>query len=105
MIYGGLKKPGEIQKLLQAVAWQVGSEVSFRGLGEIVGIDPKTVQRYLGILGNAFVIFRLNSFSRNLRNEIKANCKIYFYDNGIRNAIIGQLQPLALRQDSGWLRV
>jgi uncharacterized protein len=105
LIYGGLKKPGEIQKLLQAVAWQVGSEVSFRELGEIVGIDPKTVQRYLGILENAFVIFRLNSFSRNLRNEIKANCKIYFYDNGIRNAIIGQLQPLALRQDSGWLRV
>ncbi len=103
LIYGGLKKPGVIQKLLQAVAWQVGSEVSFRELGEIVGIDPKTVEKYLGILEKAFVIFRLNSFSRNIRNEIKANCKIYFYDNGIRNAIIGQLQPLPLRQDTGQL--
>jgi len=103
LMYGGLKKPGEIQSLLQALAWQVGNEVSFRELGEMAGIDPKTAERYTRILEMAYVIFRLGSFSRNLRNEIKTNRKIYFYDNGIRNALIGQLQPLAVRQDTGQL--
>jgi len=103
LIYGNLKKPEEIQKLLQAIAYQVGNEVSLRELGEIVGVDPKTAERYIGILEKAFIIFRLNPFSRNLRNEIKSNRKIYFYDNGIRNAVIGQLQPLSARQDIGQL--
>lgn len=103
LIYGNLKKPEEIQKLLQAISYQIGNEVSLRELGEIVGIDPKTAERYIGILEKAFIIFRLSPFSRNLRNEIKSNRKIYFYDNGIRNAIIGQLQPLSARQDIGQL--
>lgn len=103
LIYGNLKKPEEIQKLLQAIAYQVGNEVSLRELGETVGIDPKTVERYINILEKAFIIFRLNPFSRNLRNEIKSNRKIYFYDNGIRNAVIGQLQPVSARQDIGQL--
>ncbi|OFX57994.1 MAG: ATPase [Bacteroidetes bacterium GWA2_30_7] len=103
LMYGNLKKPEEIQKLLQAIAYQVGSEVSMRELGEIVGSDPKTIERYITVLERAFVIFRLFPFSLNLRNEIKTNRKIYFYDNGIRNAVINQLQPLAARQDIGIL--
>jgi uncharacterized protein len=103
LMYGNLKKPEEIQKLLQALAYQVGNEVSLRELGETVGVDPKTIARYIGFLEQAFVIFRLQPFSRNLRNEIKSHHKIYFYDNGIRNAIIGQLQSLQARNDVGQL--
>ena len=103
LIVGNLNKPLEISKLLQALAYQTGSEVSMRELSEIAGIDPKTVDRYIDILEKAFVIFSLNPLSRNLRNEIKKNRKIYFYDNGIRNALIGQLQPLSVRQDKGHL--
>jgi uncharacterized protein len=103
LIVGNLNKPIEIQKLLQALAFQIGNEVSMRELSEIVGIDPKTVDRYIDILEKAFVVFRLNPLSRNLRNEIKTNRKVYFYDNGIRNALIGQLQPFSIRQDKGQL--
>ena len=103
LLYGNLKKPDEIRNLLQAIAFQVGNEVSYRELGQIVGLDPKTIERYISILEKAFIVFRLGSFSRNLRNEIQTGRKIYFYDNGIRNAVIGQLQPLAIRQDIGAL--
>lgn len=103
LMYEGLKKPTVIKKLLKALAYQVGSEVSLQELGQTVGIDPKTVNTYIDILEKAFIIFRLAPLSRNLRNEIKAKNKIYFYDNGIRNAVIGQLQPLAIRQDVGIL--
>jgi uncharacterized protein len=103
LLYGNLKKPDEIRDLLQALAFQVGNEVSYRELGQITGLDPKTVERYIDILEKAFIVFRLGSFSRNLRNEIRTGRKIYFYDNGIRNAVIGQLQPLAIRQDIGAL--
>lgn len=103
LMYEGLKKPTVIKKLLKALAYQVGSEVSLQELGQTVGIDPKTVNTYIDILEKAFIIFRLAPLSRNLRNEIKAKNKIYFYDNGIRNAVIGQLQPLAIRQDAGIL--
>jgi len=103
LLYGNLKKPDEIRNLLQAIAYQVGNEVSYRELGQITGLDPKTVERYISILEKAFIVFRLGSFSRNLRNEIRTGRKIYFYDNGIRNAVIGQLQPLAIRQDIGAL--
>jgi uncharacterized protein len=103
LMYGNIKKPTEIQKLLQALAYQIGNEVSLRELSEVVDLDPKTVDRYIDILEKAFVVYRLNPFSRNLRNEIKANRKVYFYDNGIRNALIGQFQPLASRQDVGQL--
>lgn len=103
LMYEGLKKPTVIKKLLKALAYQVGSEVSLQELGQTVGIDPKTVNTYIDILEKAFIIFRLAPLCRNLRNEIKAKNKIYFYDNGIRNAVIGQLQPLAIRQDVGIL--
>ncbi len=103
LMFGNIKKPEDIKKLLQALAFQVGSEVSLRELGEIVGLDPKTIDRYISILEKAYVVFKLNPLSRNLRNEIKTNRKIYFYDNGIRNAVIGQLQPISIRQDIGQL--
>jgi len=103
LMYEGLKKPNAIKKLLQALAFQVGSEVSLQELGQTIGIDPKTVNVYIDILEKAYIIFRLTPLSRNLRNEIKAKNKVYFCDNGIRNAVIGQLQPLAIRQDIGIL--
>ena len=103
LMYEGLKKPTVIKKLLQALAFQVGNEVSLQELGQTVGVDPKTIDTYIDILEKAFIIFRLTPLSRNLRNEIKAKNKVYFYDNGIRNAVIGQLQPLAIRQDIGVL--
>ena len=103
LMFGNIKKPEDIKKLLQALAYQVGNEVSLRELGETVGLDPKTIDRYISILEKAYVIFRLNPLSRNLRNEIKTNRKIYFYDNGIRNAVIGQLQAFSVRQDIGAL--
>ena len=103
LIYGNIKKPDLVQKLVQALAHQVGNEVVYKELGEITGMDPKTVGHYIEVLEKAFVIFRLPSFSRNLRDEIKTNRKIYFYDNGIRNAVIGQLQPVSTRQDIGAL--
>lgn len=103
LMFGNLKKPEEIQKLLQAISYQIGNEVSYRELGELMNLDPKTVERYISILEKAFVIFKLTSFSRNLRNEIKSGKKIYFFDNGIRNGVIGQFQLFQARQDKGAL--
>ncbi|KAF0202464.1 MAG: hypothetical protein FD170_1931 [Bacteroidetes bacterium] len=103
LIYGNIKKPEMIQRLVQALAWQVGSEVSYTELAQITGIDPKTTSAYIDVLEKAHILFRLPSFSRNLRNEIKTNRKIYFYDNGIRNAVIGQFQALNNRTDIGAL--
>lgn len=103
LMFGNIKKPKEIQKLLQALSFQIGSEVSYNELSEMSGLDPKTVNTYISILEDAFVIFRLPAFSRNLRNEIKKSRKIYFYDNGIRNAIIGQFQNFSIRNDIGAL--
>jgi uncharacterized protein len=98
-----IRKPEILEKLLQALALQMGSEVSYNELSQLLGIDKNTVSNYIDILEKAFVIFKLKSFSNNLRNEIKTNQKIYFYDNGIRNMIIGNLNMLNLRQDKGAL--
>jgi uncharacterized protein len=103
LIYGNIKKPVLLQKLLQALAFQVGHEVSYSELAQLIGSDPKTVTAYIDLLEKAFVVFRLPAFSRNLRDEIKTNRKIFFYDNGIRNAVIGQLQPWPARMDVGQL--
>jgi len=99
----GLRKPEVLEKLLKALAFQVGSEVSYNELGTLVGADKNTVSSYLDILEKTFVIFRLHSFSRNLRNEISTSRKIYFYDNGVRNALIGNYTDLSLRMDKGAL--
>lgn len=98
-----IRKPEVVHKLLQALSLQVGSEVSFHELARLSGSDQATVQRYLDLLEKAFVIFRLPAFSRNLRTELKKSRKFYFYDNGIRNALINQFQPLATRPDIGAL--
>lgn len=101
--YLKIKKPLVLEKLLEALAFQIGSEVNRNELGQLVGTDSKTVEHYINILEKALIVFRLPSFSRNLRNEIKKNQKIYFHDNGIRNAIIGNLNPLSGREDTGAL--
>lgn len=98
-----LKKPSLLVKLLQALALQLGSEVSYNEVAQLIGADPQTVERYIDLLEQSFVLFRLPSLSRNARNEIKKGRKIYFFDNGIRNSIISNFNPLALRQDTGAL--
>jgi predicted AAA+ superfamily ATPase len=98
-----LKKSDKILKLLQALAFQIGSQVSYSELGQLCGLDNKTVEKYITLLEQAFVIFRLPSFSRNLRNELKFSKKIYFYDNGIRNTLISNFNAIELRQDVGAL--
>lgn len=92
-----------LYKDILALAFQVGNEVSYNEIAQLVGIDKNTVSNYIDLLEKSFVVFRINSFSKNLRNEIKANKKIYFYDNGVRNIIIGNFNNLALRQDKGAL--
>ena len=96
-------KPDKLVKLLQALALQIGSQVSYSEVGQLVGLDTKTVDRYIDVLEKNYVIFRLNSFARNLRNELKVSRKIYFYDNGIRNAVLSNFAPLELRNDTGAL--
>ncbi len=100
---GIIKKPPLLEKILQALALQVGNEVSFNEIGQLTGADSETVERYIDLLEKAYVVFRLNSLSRNARNEIKKGKKIYFYDNGIRNVIIKNFNPLSLRNDTGAL--
>lgn len=103
LAFSDIRKPEVLEKLLQALALQMGSEVNYNELSQIVGINKVTVQKYIEILEKGYIVFKLNSFSRNLRNEIKQNRKIYFYDNGIRNMIIGNFNPLELRVDKGAL--
>lgn len=98
-----IQKSDRMIKLLQALAFQVGSQVSYTELGKICGLDAKTIEKYIVLLEQAFIIFRLNSFSRNQRNELKFSKKIYFYDNGIRNALIANFNPVNLRGDIGAL--
>jgi len=101
--YQNIKSPEILEKLLQALALQVGNEVSYNEIAQLVGVDKNTVSNYIQLLEKAFIIFRLSPFSRNLRNELKKLRKIYFYDTGIRNALINNLNPLDLRQDAGAL--
>ncbi|GHT15738.1 ATPase [Bacteroidia bacterium] len=99
----GIQKPNKLLVLLQALAFQAGSQVSYNELGQTCGLDPKTIEKYILLLEKTFVIFRLGSFSRNLRNELKFSKKIYFYDNGIRNALISNFNPIETRDDRGAL--
>jgi uncharacterized protein len=103
LAFSDIRKPEVLEKLLQALALQMGGEVNYNELAQTVGINKLTIQKYIEILEKGYIVFRLNSFSRNLRNEIKQNRKIYFYDNGIRNMIIGNFNPLELRVDKGAL--
>ena len=102
-ILENIKKPLLVEKLLQALALQIGNEVSLTELGQLLNSDYKTVERYIDLLEKAYIIFRLPSLNRNLRNEIKKSRKIYFYDNGLRNAIIRNFNPIETRSDTGAL--
>ena len=98
-----IRYAGKLRKLLQLLAFQVGSEVSPNKLANALGMSKDTVNTYIDLLEKAFVIFRLSAFSRNLRKEISKMDKIYFYDLGIRNVLIDNFQPLDLRADTGAL--
>ena len=99
----GISKPDKLIKLLKALALQIGSQVSYSEIAGLVGLDSKTVEKYIDILEKSFIIFRLPSFSRNLRNELKTSRKIFFRDLGIRNAVIGNLAQIENRTDTGAL--
>lgn len=98
-----IRRPELLSDILEALALQLGNEVKYSELGETVGADQSTVKKYIELLEKAFVVFRLRAFSRNVRNEIKKSRKVYFYDNGIRNAIIRNYAPIDLRSDVGAL--
>ncbi len=98
-----IRKPQLLDKLLVALALQMGSEVSYNELAQTVGTDNKTIEKYIDLLEKCYVVFRLGAFSGNLRNELKKSKKVYFYDNGIRNAVIRNFSSLELRQDVGAL--
>ena len=101
--FGLVKKTDKLVKLLQAIAYQVGSQVSYSELASMVEIDSKTVETYIDLLEKSYIIFRLYSYSRNMRNELKHTRKIYFYDNGVRNALISAFWPIETRMDVGAL--
>lgn len=103
LAFSDIRKPDVLTKLVQALALQVGSEVNYSELAQIVNVDKNTVSNYIDILEKGFIIFKLGCFSRNMRNEIKTNKKIYFYDNGIRNLVIGNFNALDIRTDKGAL--
>ncbi len=103
LILENLQKPERLERLVQALAFQIGNQVSYNELGKITGLNNETVEKYISILEKAYVVFRLGAFSRNLRNELKKTRKIYFYDNGVRNAVIKYFNPVELRNDIGAL--
>jgi uncharacterized protein len=101
--FANIKKPDALEKILQALAFQIGNEVSYNELAQLTGVDKNTVSTYIHLLELSCIVYPLTSFSRNLRNEIKTNRKIYFFDNGIRNAIIQNFNPVEFRNDIGAL--
>lgn len=100
---GKIKKPVLLDKILKALALQIGNEVSYNELAQLLDSDKETIEKYIDLLEKVYVIFRLPGLSRNLRNEIKKGRKIYFYDNGIRNAVLGNFLPPDSRSDNGAL--
>lgn len=103
LMYQTIKKSNKIYDLLRLIAFQVGSEVSLHELGKQLQMSKNTVESYLDLLCKVFVLFKIEGFSRNLRKEITKSSKWYFYDNGIRNALIRNFKPLHLRNDIGQL--
>ena len=103
LVYGYYKKSDKLVALMQALSYQVGSQVSYSELANTVGIDVKTVESYIDVLEKSYIVFRLPSYSRNMRNELKNSKKIYFYDTGIRNALIANFSQIEMRTDAGAL--
>lgn len=101
--FDNIQKTDKLIKLLQALAYQIGNQVSYNELAQLCGIDGKTVEKYIMILEQAYIVFRLKPYSRNLRNELKNTRKIYFYDNGLRNALIADFRQVGMRTDIGAL--
>ncbi|HDO25942.1 MAG TPA: ATP-binding protein [Nitrospirae bacterium] len=99
----GIKHSNKLIRLLQLLAFQIGKEVSYNELGTQLGMSKNTVERYLDLLEKVFVVYKLSGFSRNLRKEVSKGHRYYFYDNGIRNAVIGNINPLEMRDDTGVL--
>jgi len=103
LAFANIKKPEVLEKLLRALAYQMGSEVSYNELAKLLNVDKNTVANYIQILEKGYVIFTLNGFNKNLRNELKFAKKIYFWDNGVRNTIINNFNGMDLRNDAGEL--
>ncbi len=101
LLFNGIRKPEKMQELLKALAWQIGNEVNYNELGNLIGLKSETVEEYIYLLEQSFVIYRLNSYHTNQRKEIKKGKKIYFNDLGIRNAIINDFSPFETRKDKG----
>jgi len=101
--FEGIKKSSLLKNLLISLALQLGNEVTYNELATKFGVSSLTIQKYIDLLEQGFVIFKLNSFSRNIRKELTKAFKVYFYDNGIRNALINNFNPISLRTDVGAL--
>lgn len=101
LIYDGIKNSHKVYDLLRLIAFQVGKEVSLQELGNQLQLSKNTVERYLDLLSKVFVLFKVEGFSKNLRKEITKSSRWYFYDNGIRNALINNFNPLKMRNDVG----
>ncbi|MBI3150697.1 MAG: ATP-binding protein [Chloroflexi bacterium] len=99
----GIRRPEKIVDLLRLLAFQIGQEVSLAELATSLGLSRDTVERYLDLLEKVFVIFRVGGFSRNLRKEVTKNSRYYFFDNGVRNSLIQNLNPISVRNDAGQL--
>lgn len=100
---GLIRNPDGLEKLVRALALQIGREVSYAELGQLTGVDRKTVEAYIRILEQAFIIFRLPPYLGNRRNELKKMVKVFFWDTGIRNAVINNFAPPGMRTDTGAL--
>ena len=103
LAWNAVKRPAVLEKLLRALALQVGSEVSMNEVAGLIGIDKESVERYVDLLTKCYVIFSVPSFARNARNELKKSRKIYFRDCGVRNGVLGNFLPLDCRDDVGHL--
>ena len=102
-LYKGLKRPEKMLELLKLLAWQLGSEVNYNELSKTLMIDNQTIESYISLLEQAFVIYKLPAFHTNQRNELKKSKKVYFNDLGIRNALINDFRPVEIRSDAGGL--
>ncbi len=98
-----IRRPVLLEKILTALALQVGSEVKYNEIAQLVGTDNKTVEKYIDLLEKCCIVFKLDALSKNMRNELKKGKKVYFWDNGIRNAVIQNFAPASMRQDMGAL--
>lgn len=103
LMIDGIKNSSKMKDLLRLISFQTGNEVSYEELGRQLGMSRNTIEKYLDLLAKTFVIYKLPAFSKNPRKEVSKSSKWYFYDNGIRNAVIGDFRPISLRSDVGAL--